>query len=191
MRGVVRRTSLLIGLFLLLAQSALANHDTDCTAAGGTNGPGQLDCSLPDFVVPEGSTSVSSSFTYTPSTDFNPATCAVGTMSVDPDGQWLSIDTTVLDASSPANFQQVDVFVDPTGLAPGTYDGDIDIVLTQGPMAPQCPMTSGRTGTVSVRLIVLPLQKVPAAALPTLLLAALGLGAYGGLRARRRRAMSR
>ena len=132
--------TLLIGVAcILVASVAAANHDTDCEISGGANGPGQLDCTLPDFIAPAGSTSVLSKiFVYTPSTQFNPATCAVGTLSVDPVGQWLSIDTTVLDASSPKNFQEVEVFADPSDLAPGTYEGSVTITLTVGSIAPQC-----------------------------------------------------
>jgi hypothetical protein len=142
---------------------AAANHHTDCTISGGANGPGQLDCTLPDFIAPAGSTSLlTKSFVYTPSTQFNPATCAVGTLSVDPVGEWLSIDTTVLDARSPKNFQEVEVFADPSGLAPGIYEGSVKINLIVGTAAPQCPSAQELIGTVSVRLVVLPPASVPA-----------------------------
>ena len=177
----------LAGLCLLVASSALANHDTDCEAAGGTNGPGQLDCALPPFIAPEGSTIVlTSKFVYTPSTDFNPATCAVGTLSVNPLNQWLSIDTTVLDASSPTNFQEVEVSVDPSGLAQGVYDGTVLITLTSGAVAPQCPSVQELTGTVSVRLIVIQAKSAPAVSPVGAALLVLGLGAIGLRRARRR-----
>lgn len=173
---------------VVMANVAWANHDTDCQISGGTNGPGQLDCTLPDFVAPAGSTSVlTKSFAYTPSTQFDPATCAVGTMAVDPVGQWLSIDTTVLDASSPKNLQVVAVFADPSGLAPGTYGGSVSIVLTPGSVAPQCPSTQELTGTVSVRLVVLPAAPVPALSPIAALVGALALFGVGLLGVRRSR----
>ena len=185
MRRVVRGM-LFAALGLAVASVVSANHDTDCEVSGGTNGPGQLDCRLPDFVAPQGSETVlKSKFVYTPSTDFNPATCAVGTLSVDPAGQFLSIDTTVLDASSPKNFQEVEVSVDPTGLAPGTYDGAVLIVLTIGTTAPQCPSSpGGLAGTVSVRLVITPPALAPAAGPAGLAILALALGVVGFLSAR-------
>ena len=70
---------------LLVASAAFANHHVDCTISGGTNGPGQLDCRLPDFVIQAGSQSVlTSAFVYTASTDQNPVTCRLGTLTVDP-----------------------------------------------------------------------------------------------------------
>jgi hypothetical protein len=185
MRFTVARASLFsVAVVLVVASTALANHDTDCTAAGGTNGPAQLDCRLPDFIAPEGSTTVlTSSFRYTPSTDFNPVTCAVGTMSVNPVGQWLSIDTMVLDASV-ANFQEVEVSVDPTGLAAGVYEGTVLIVLTSG-AAPNCPSTESLTGVVSVRLVVVAPSAVPVVSPAGALVAALALGGLGLLGIRR------
>jgi hypothetical protein len=59
------------------------------------------------------------------------------------------------------NRQEVEVFADPSGLAPGTYEGSVKITLTVGSGAPQCPSLQELTGTVSVRLIVLPAAAVP------------------------------
>ena len=78
------------------------------------------------------------------------------------EGEWLSIDTTVLDAGSPKNFQEVGVFADPSGLAPGIYEGSVRINLIVGTAAPQCPSAQELIGTVSVRLVVLPPASVPA-----------------------------
>ncbi len=178
--------------FVAVASVASANHHTDCTLSGGTNGPGQLNCSLPTFFAAVGATTVrTSSFSYTPSTIFNPATCAVGTMSVNPAGQWLSIDTTVLDASSPTNFQEVQVSVDPSGLAEGVYTGSVSISLTKGSVAPQCPSSQELTGTVAVRLVITAPVSAPALSPAGVVMLAAALGAVGvlGVRstARRRR----
>ena len=189
-RGVVR-TTLYALLGLTVASVASANHDTDCEISGGTNGPGQLDCTLPDFVTPAGSqTILTSSFVYTPSTDRDPPTCAVGTLSVDPVGQFLSIDTTVLDASAPPHFQEVEVSVDPSGLEPGTYEGSVRIALTIGTNAPQCPSSpGGLAGTVAVRLIITPAAPAPALASVGTVILTLTLGVIGlvGVRGARRR----
>jgi hypothetical protein len=188
MRLDVVRATVFALLGLVVATVASANHHTDCTMSGGTNGPGQLNCTLPDFVAPAGSQEVlKSSFVYTPSTDFNPATCAVGTLSVNPVGQFLSIDTTVLDASSPKNFQEVEVSVDPSGLAPGTYDGSVRISLTTGPIAPQCPGASTQSGTVSVRLVITQPAAAPALNAAGTLILALVLGVAGLFSVRRSR----
>lgn len=170
-----RRILLAVGLSLAVANVAMANHDTDCEISGGTNGPNQLDCRLPDFVAKVGSTTpLVSKFVYTPSTDRNPPTCAVGTMAVNPPGQWLAIDTTMLDASASPFAQEVEVAVDPTGLGLGTYDGTVSIALDIGGTAPQCPSSpGGLNGTVSVRLVIEP-EAAPA--LMPLGLAALTLG---------------
>ena len=183
---VILRATFAAVLALSLATAASANHDTDCEMSGGTNGPGQLDCRLPDFVAPVGSQTVlTSSFVYTPSTDFNPATCALGTLSVNPVGQFLSIDTSVLNAQSPVNFQEVLVSVDPSGLAPGTYDGTVLISLTPGSMAPQCPSPTALSGTVFVRLVITPpRQTAPALTVAGTILLAFGLGIAGLLRIR-------
>ena len=186
--GVVRATLFAVGLGFTVANVALANHDTNCALSGGTNGPGQLDCRLPNFVAPAGSATVlKSSFVYTPSTQFNPATCAVGTMSVNPVAQFLSIDTTVLNASSPTNFQEVEVSVDPAGLAPGTYDGTVRISLIKGSTAPQCPSAQELTGTVSVRLVITPPAPAPSLSPAGTLFLALALGGIGLLGVRRYR----
>ncbi len=112
-------------------------------------------------------------------------------MSVNPAGQWLSIDTTVLNASSPTNFQAVQVSVDPTGLAEGVYTGSVGISLTKGSVAPQCPSSQELTGTVAVRLVITPPVSAPALGPYGVGLLAAALGAMGilGLRtaARRRR----
>lgn len=184
--NVVLRATVAALLGLAVATVAWANHDTDCEMSGGTNGPGQLDCRLPDFVAPAGSHAVlTSSFVYTPSTDFNPATCAVGTLSVDPVGQFLSIDTSVLDAQSPVNFQEVIVSVDPSSLLPGTYEGVVRISLTPGTMAPQCPSPMGLSGTVFVRLVITPPESAPALTVlgTILLISFLGIGGFLRLRA--------
>lgn len=172
----------------LIATAALANHDTDCTAAGGINGPGQLDCTLPDFIAPVGSTTVlTSSFVYTPSVENNPATCAVGTLAVDPTGEWLSIDSNVIDATGPDAADEVVVSVDPSGLPEGTYQGLVRITLTVGGSAPQCPSVGHTTGQVAVRLRVVrdvaaplvgPFAAVSIAAL-------LGLAGIAGIRKKR------
>ena len=186
----MRRTPLLRATFaavlwLAVATVASANHDTDCEMSGGTNGPGQLDCRLPDFVASVGSTTVlTSSFVYTPSTDFNPATCAVGTLAVNPVGQFLSIDTTVLNAQSPVNFQEVMVSVDPSGLAPGIYEGTVLISLTPGSTAPQCPSPTALSGTVFVRLVITPAATAPALTVAGTILLVLVLGIAGLLRIR-------
>jgi hypothetical protein len=187
--SVVRTTSFAV-LGLAIASVAWANHDTDCTISGGTNGPNQLDCRLPDFVAAQGSQFVlTSRFVYTPSTDREPATCAVGTLTVDPAGEFLSIDTTVLDATAD-NFQEVEVSVDPTGLAAGTYEGTVLIALTIGPNAPQCPSgPTGLSGMVFVRLIVTPPAPAPALAPAATAILALLLGVVGFVTLRRSRAM--
>ena len=181
MRVAMARVTLSAFLCLALIGTASANHDTDCTISGGTNGPDQLDCTLPDFVAPAGSQfPLQSKFVYTPSTDRDPATCAVGTLSVDPAAGFLSIDTTVLDASSPKNFQEVVVSVDPTGLAPGTYDGRVLIALTIGATAPQCPSSpSGLSGEVFVRLVITPPPAAPALAPVAMAILVLALGVVG------------
>lgn len=179
-----------LAMHLALAGTAIANHDTDCEVSGGTNGPNQLDCTLPDFVARAGSTTpLVSKFVYTPSTDRDPPTCAVGTMSVSPPGQWLSIDTTVLDASDPPFAQEVEVTVDPTGLGVGTYDGTVTIVLQIGTSAPQCPSTpGGLIGVVSVRLIIVaePAPLLHPAALVFVAIGLLGAGLFAVRRAQRR-----
>ncbi len=172
----------------VMASPAAANHDTDCTAAGGTNGPNQLDCSLPDLVAIVGSTApLSSIFVYTPSTEFNPPTCAVGTMVVDPAGEWLSIDTTVLDTSAPPNSQEVQVEADPTGLAPGIYEGTVVIQLTPGPLPPNCKTSpgSGTRGVVAVRLIVAPQAAAPILGWTGIVFVAMALCAIGVVSVRR------
>lgn len=174
-------------LWFLGANPAWANHDTDCVLSGGTNGPGQLDCRLPDFVAAQGSQLVlTSSFVYTPSTDRDPHTCTVGTLSVDPAGDFLAIDTTVLDAGPPENFQEVMVSVDPTGLPPGTYDGTVRIALTPGVAAPQCPSPTALVGTVAVRLIILPAEAAPALTSVAMTAVTLALAVLGIRRLRRR-----
>ena len=188
MRVSTMRTNLFVVLGLAVASVASANHDTDCTISGGTNGPNQLDCRLPDFIAAEGSQFVlTSRFVYTPSTDRDPATCAVGTLTVVPAGDFLSIDTTVLDATA-ENFQEVEVSVDPTGLAPGTYEGHVLISLTIGANAPQCPSgPTGLSGMVFVRLIVTAPAPAPALAPAATAILALILGVAGIVTVRRSR----
>lgn len=181
-----KATLLVVGISLAAVSTAVANHDTDCTVSGGTNGPNQLDCTLPDFVAVVGSTTpLVSKFVYVPSTDRDPPTCAVGTMSVNPPGQWLSIDTTIVDASAPPFAQEVVVTADPTGLGLGTYDGTVSIALTVGATAPQCPSSpNGLNGTVSVRLVIKP-GAAPALTPLALVVLAIGLLATGLVAIRR------
>jgi len=186
--GRLRRAATVVTAALVLASTAFANHDTDCTASGGTNGPAQLDCRLPDFAAELGSTKVlTSSFRYTPSVENNPPTCAVGTMAVNPPGQWLSIDSSVLDASGAGSFDDVVVSVDPSGLPTGLYEGSVMIMLIKGSAAPECPSAGDLTGTVSVRLVVGPVTTAPLLSAPAVMLAALMLIGAGiaGLRTTR------
>jgi len=173
-------SALCLALALLVAGRAAANHDTDCTVSGGTNGPAQLDCSLPDFVAVAGSTTpLTAKFVYTPSTDRDPVTCAVGTMTVAPSGEWLSIDTTVLNAQAPPFAQEVMVRADPSGLPAAVYEGSVAIKLEIG-QAPECPSSpSGLMGTVSVRLRVVPPVAAPALGRVALLVVAFILGLFG------------
>ena len=188
----LRRVLWLAGSALLIASAAAANHDTDCVISGGTNGPMQLDCSLPDFIAAGGATiPLTSKFVYLPSTDRNPVTCAVGSLAANSTGGWLSIDTTVLDAKDPPNRQEVIVTANPAGLPPGVYDGSVAIVLTIGGAAPECPSSpGGLTGIVSVRLRVTPAAPAPALSGAGLAIIALSLGGIGilALASRTRRA---
>jgi hypothetical protein len=114
----------------------------------------------------------------------------VGTLTPLSFDDFLTIDTPVLDASAPPYRQVVQVFVDPSGLRPGVYEGEVRIALTIGAVAPECPSgPTGLNGVVSVRLVITPPETAPALAPLGLLAMAAGLGIAGArrLRARRRR----